>query len=111
MTPNKYQELAKRTAPDYGSYKENSSYYYIGLNGEAGEVGEILKRHLYRGEPLDFEHLKDELGDVLWYLTMLIDQYGFKLEDIMEENINKLANRYKDRSQLPLPTLAGMEGA
>ena len=39
------------------------------------------------------ENLIDELGDVLWYVTVLTDNAGLNLDDIMLRNINKLEKR------------------
>jgi NTP pyrophosphatase (non-canonical NTP hydrolase) len=40
----------------------------MGLAGEAGEVCDLLKKHLLHGKELDRDELNKELGDVLWYL-------------------------------------------
>jgi hypothetical protein len=36
----------------------------MGLNGEAGEAIDILKKHLFQGHELDTAHMAKELGDV-----------------------------------------------
>ena len=41
----------------------------------------------------DREYIKDELSDVLWYVTAIADYNGYSLEDIMLHNINKLERR------------------
>ena len=66
----------------------------MGLNGEAGEVIDIVKKHLFQGHKLDKEHLKEELGDVAWYLAIACSGAGLTLEEVMEENIKKLSKRY-----------------
>ena len=43
--------------------------------------------------PYDRDSLKHELGDVLWYLTMLCTELNLTLEEVAEANINKLADR------------------
>lgn len=37
--------------------------------------------------------LKGELGDVLWYLSVLASDLDLSLQDIAESNINKLQER------------------
>lgn len=66
----------------------------VGLAGETGEVCEPIKKHRFHGKPLDKQHMKKEIGDVLWYATVLAWHYGFKLSEIMRENREKLAERY-----------------
>jgi len=68
----------------------------MGLNGEAGECIDLLKKHLFQGHPLDFTELAEELGDVAWYLAISADALGYKLSDIFNMNIKKLEKRYPD---------------
>lgn len=63
-----------------------------GLAGEAGEVVELLKKHVRDGR-LDVEDLALELGDVLYYLTRIGQEFGLTLGDIQERNMLKLIAR------------------
>lgn len=70
------------------------------LNGEAGEVAELVFKALRDGGEnvalIDEERkqlLFKELGDVLWYIARISDLLGFKLEEVMEANIDKLMDR------------------
>lgn len=65
----------------------------IGLAGEVGEVCNILKKRLYYTQyNMDIMNLKDELGDCLYYLTNLITDCGWSLDEIMEVNSEKVKN-------------------
>ena len=44
----------------------------------------------------DILHLQKELGDVLWYVALMCESFGWKLEDIMKINIEKLKERYPE---------------
>ena len=68
----------------------------MGLNGEAGECIDILKKYLFQGHELDKEHLAEELGDVAWYLAVTADALGYSLQEIFKMNIEKLRKRYPD---------------
>ena len=93
LTPNKYQELAMRTAnPEC----RNLSNAGLGLAGEAGECVDIIKKHLYHGHPLDKEKLKKELGDVAWYIALICEVTDMSFEEVMRTNIDKLMARYPD---------------
>lgn len=93
---NQYQSEAKRTASRSKLKKDHLMNYTLGLSGEAGEVADIVKKHLFHGHPLDEKALKDELGDVLWYLANLASSAGINLQDIADHNIQKLYARYPD---------------
>lgn len=99
MTPNEYQQAALRTAPPVN--KETGKLPRLinglmGLNGEAGEAIDILKKHLFHGHALDKDHLAKELGDIAWYLAVSADALGYKLEDILQMNVDKLMARYPE---------------
>lgn len=96
MQFNDYQAKAFTTAhyPVIGA-----SYVYpaLGLAGEAGEVVEKVKKIFrnYNGVITDEyrDLIKKELGDVLWYIAVLSQEFDFKLEDVAQLNLEKLASR------------------
>lgn len=99
MTANKYQLLALRTEPEYTKSLGPTvrlEQGLMGLNGEAGEAIDILKKFLFQNHELDKEHLAKELGDVAWYLALSADALGYDLETILKMNIEKLKARYPD---------------
>lgn len=68
----------------------------LGLAGEAGETLDMIKKWIFHEKELDVEHLKKELGDVMWYIAMMCYSFGFDLDEIMQINIDKLKARYPD---------------
>lgn len=96
MTPNEYQKLAARTIPvdqnDAGSMLAHAVY---GLTSEAGEVSGILQK-VYQGRDIDHEHLKRELGDCCWMIAEACTALGFKFEDVLKTNIEKLEARFPE---------------
>jgi NTP pyrophosphatase (non-canonical NTP hydrolase) len=94
MTLDDYQQKAVSTAIDEGS---ELMQRVLGLVGESGEIADKVKKW-YRdqgGDPtkLDKASIAAELGDTLWYLATLADFLGYKLSDIAEQNVQKLASR------------------
>ena len=78
-------------------------YPTLGLANEAGEVaGKIKKIFRDHGGQIteqDREALKQELGDVLWYLTQICTELDLTLEQVAEANIEKLFSRL-ERNQI-----------
>jgi NTP pyrophosphatase (non-canonical NTP hydrolase) len=76
----------------------NLEYPTLGLTGEAGEVANIVKKiQRDHGGVLNDDirtKLKDELGDVLWYISACADELGITLTQIAEHNVDKLAKRH-----------------
>jgi NTP pyrophosphatase (non-canonical NTP hydrolase) len=96
MDFNEYQELANRTAASYDQSDLQLTVFTLGLIGEAGEVAEHVKKVVGHGHQLDINHMKKELGDVLWYLAVTAKFLGIDLQDIAEANIAKLKARYPE---------------
>ena len=93
MNLNEYQALAQRTSGTL-SYEDRLLNGVMGLNGEAGECIDVVKKHLFQGHALDTEKLKDELGDVLWYIAQTAAGLGIDMEEIAQHNVAKLRARY-----------------
>lgn len=96
MTINEYQKEALRTESGMNKEYPRLLNGLMGLNGEAGEAIDILKKHLFHGHKLDEEHLVKELGDVAWYLAISANALGYDFETILQINIDKLKARYPD---------------
>jgi NTP pyrophosphatase (non-canonical NTP hydrolase) len=66
----------------------------MGIAGEAGEVSDLLKKHVFHGHSVEREDVKKELGDVLWYVSQIATEFNISLEIVAEANIEKLKKRY-----------------
>ena len=92
-----YQQVAKTTA----IYPREQAIIYptLGLTGEAGEVANKVKKIIRDGTSKNNENLVQEIsaeiGDCLWYISVLADDIGVKLSDIANSNLEKLENRKK----------------
>lgn len=65
-----------------------------GMSGESGEVADLLKKWIFHEKEPNAEHLKKEIGDVLWYVALACHSMGWQMEDVMLTNYNKLNERY-----------------
>jgi len=91
-----YQNKTESTA----IYPEDQALEYLalGLNGEAGEVAEKIKKHIRDGKEVDEDFAK-ELGDVMWYLARLIDELDSDMSKVARSNLSKLKDR-QERDKL-----------
>lgn len=119
MTGNEYQEMAMRTNDGKSTERlldkvdmiaffkqakggrDVEKYDFggilnacLGLSGEVGEFNDMIKKWIFHEKGLDKDHLKKELGDVMWYVAMICHSMGFDLDDVMQTNIDKLRARY-----------------
>lgn len=101
MTNTEYIKNALRTNTglkvNITAANEDLLHGVLGLTTETGELVDIVKRHLFYGEPLNMSHLKEEIGDKFWYLAVLCEWAGFTFEECMEVNIDKLHVRYPEK--------------
>lgn len=97
-----YQRAARETAIySYNANHLKVLYPALGLGGEADEVLNKVKK-IYRDEAGVVSEarradLKDELGDVLWYIASLAWDLDIPLEEIAEGNLKKLRDRAEKR--------------
>lgn len=102
MNFSDYQQLARSVAL-YPRVESNLYYPALGLGGEAGEVlnkiKKVMRDHADIVSDEMREDLKNELGDVLWYVAALASELGLNLDDIAQANVNKLLSR-KERGVL-----------
>lgn len=93
MKMNEYQKLAARTINKELCPCEKEEHALHGMVGEIGEIHSLYQKK-YQGHPIEREHLKKELGDLLWFIAEYCTAVGWDLEDIATLNIEKLKARY-----------------
>lgn len=113
MELNEYQEKAMATCMPSC---DNFSYMMLNLVGEVGELASKVAKDIRKGDvcigrytvqndlvpmiPFDAwmdrdDELRKEAGDILWQLAGLCHSMGWSLEDIAQQNLDKLASRAK----------------
>lgn len=98
MTLDEYQQEAmKSTLP---LIDNNITYLALALCGECGEAADKIKKVIRNKDgrfyQSDMYAIALELGDVLWYLSVLAKALGFTLTAIAEMNIDKIDSRIKN---------------
>ena len=106
MDTKKYKELVLKTeSKDFDSIssrlKDKRALRLLhgscGIATEAGELLDALKKHIFYGKELDTVNIVEEIGDLMWYSAIILDELGVEFEDVMEKNINKLKSRYGEK--------------
>lgn len=93
MTPEEYTAFVQKGCAAQSRY-DQLLLGSLGLSGETGEVCDSIKKAMYHNHDLDVPHLIEELGDVLWYLTLIAASQHYTLTEIIERNVEKLQERY-----------------
>jgi NTP pyrophosphatase (non-canonical NTP hydrolase) len=97
MNISEYQKWADENWHSKGQLRQfmDQRDYFImtaGLGGETGEVLEVLKKDVRDGK-FDKENLTKELGDVLYYLTMIASYHSISMQEVIDKNVKKLEDR------------------
>ena len=102
MELNDYQRLANQTdqQPETENLEADLRSIIVPLLGMASEVGELLGEHkkwLRDGDSYKLfpDRVKEELGDLLWYLSNVATKHGLTLEDIANYNLGKTQRRWQ----------------
>lgn len=98
---DEYQELALRTASKESLVDQSTmlNAAALGLNGEAGEIADHVKKLMFHGHPLDDatrDKIAKEIGDILWYCAMGARAIDMGLGEIAAMNVEKLRKRYPE---------------
>jgi NTP pyrophosphatase (non-canonical NTP hydrolase) len=102
LSLNEYQDLALDTMFVGAEWQDDVNHFAFGLAAEVGEISTLLQK-FYRGDskynnfgeytPYVTESMRKELGDVLWHVAALAETFGWSLEEIATENVEKLQKR------------------
>ena len=71
----------------------------IGICSEGGELLDIVKKLIFQGKQPSAElrvKLKNELGDVMWYVQQILIGMDWTLNEVLAENTRKLSGRYPE---------------
>lgn len=93
MNLKQYQKLCKNTAQVFKNREKEILTIGLGIAGEAGDVASCIKK-TYAHQNDQIAGVKENLGDTLWYAAMICNFFGWELEDVLRENIEKLNERY-----------------
>lgn len=100
MEPNEadtrmeYSEFVRSRTKPMGSLTLNALHMAVGISGEAGELLDTIKKVWVYNKQADEQNIKEELGDLMFYIQGMANIFGWTLEKIIAENQDKLTKRY-----------------
>jgi NTP pyrophosphatase (non-canonical NTP hydrolase) len=97
MDIKKYMEEASRTDAPLKSLWRHDIHMTLGMVTEAGELADIFKKNLAYDKDIDWVNVREEIGDLMWYISNFCKAHNYNLEDILETNIAKLKVRYPEK--------------
>jgi NTP pyrophosphatase (non-canonical NTP hydrolase) len=92
-----HDELGYKLVSDRCANIPEILHYVLGVGSEAGELQDAIKKYIAYGRDIDKVNIKEEIGDLFWYIAGLCRVFDLSIEDIMQTNINKLKVRYGEK--------------
>jgi NTP pyrophosphatase (non-canonical NTP hydrolase) len=105
MEFRQYQQAALKTLQPAPPEVDQALIPLLGLAGEAGSVLSAYKKGL-RDAParrLTKAEIREELGDLLWYLAAVASHWELDLEDVAAANLSKIADRWRPTPAAMIP--------
>lgn len=93
MPLKKYQEFCKSTAKKFDTDKEEIFCWACGLTGEAGDVASCIKK-TFAHDNDQKAGIRENVGDMMWYAAMICNFFGWDMNEVLQENLDKLKKRY-----------------
>jgi NTP pyrophosphatase (non-canonical NTP hydrolase) len=102
MQLNEYQRAARRTDQRPEGDLTSVAIALLGLAGEAGSVAEEYKKYLRDGSAHKTSkvRLREELGDVLWYVAALATRFDLDLDDVAVANLSKVTDLWRPSGEI-----------
>jgi NTP pyrophosphatase (non-canonical NTP hydrolase) len=97
MDIKEYCSLTGNTRSDLENEQMDNFHMLMGMMTEVGELVDVFKKNMAYGKEIDWVNVREELGDLMWYVSEFCNINGFYLEDILENNIEKLRTRYPEK--------------
>jgi NTP pyrophosphatase (non-canonical NTP hydrolase) len=94
MNFDDYQQAALRTLNPSLDPRDRLLDASAGLSEEAAEVLGLVRKKTFQGREVERDRLVEELGDVLWCLSMTAHSLGISLSEVAQRNQEKLAQRH-----------------
>jgi len=95
MNLKEYQEFCKKTAKKFENPEKEILTWGLGIAGEAGDVAGCIKK-TFAHDNDQKTGIRENIGDTLWYSAMICNFFGWNLQEVLEENINKLKKRFPE---------------
>ncbi len=77
----------------------------LGIAGELGTLATAYKKYLRDGPSYGpyQENIREELGDLLWYVAVLANKFDLTLSEIAESNLEKTGLRWATQNTITHP--------
>lgn len=97
MSKEFISKAIRTESPNFYPQNERILHAAIGCVTESAEIIDAIKKSMFYGKELDVTNIKEECGDLLWYLAIMFDELGTDFETEMDRVIRKLEHRFPEK--------------
>ena len=97
MDIKEYAKEASRTDAPLSSVQKHDWHMVFGMLTEIGELADIFKKNLAYNKDIDWANVREEIGDLMWYISNFCTAHEYDLGKILDVNIEKLSARYPEK--------------
>lgn len=98
MTSKEYiRSVLRSESPNFNNVNRRVLHGVLGCVTESGELVDTVKKSLFYGRSLNEENIKEEIGDIFWYIAVICNEMNWSFEEVWEANIRKLRARYPEQ--------------
>lgn len=97
MDINEYVKWTENTCASLETNKDDIVHMLFGMTTEVGELIDIFKKALAYGKVIDWIHVDEELGDLMFYIASFCRINNINLSNIINKNVAKLEERYPEK--------------
>ncbi len=94
MNLTDYQKICSSTAKKFDNKELEIYTWGLGIAGEAGDVASCIKKTFAHENSTVKAGIRENLGDTLWYMAMICNYFDWNMQEVMQDNIDKLKKRY-----------------
>jgi NTP pyrophosphatase (non-canonical NTP hydrolase) len=94
MKLNDYCEWTGNTFAKLDTPLLDNLHMTSGMTTELGELVDVFKKYMVYGKEIDWINVREEIGDMMWYIASFCKINDLDLEEIIENNVKKLESRY-----------------
>jgi NTP pyrophosphatase (non-canonical NTP hydrolase) len=88
-----YQDLCRRSAKRFETPEKEILTWGLGITGEAGDVASCIKK-TFAHDNDQRAGIRENIGDAMWYAAMICNFFDWDMQDVLDENIEKLRKRF-----------------
>ena len=97
MNLKEYCDWTENTCAKLENKNLDNFHMIMGMATEVGELVDVFKKYMAYGKDIDWVNVKEEIGDLMFYIASFCRINNLSLDEIIYTNVAKLETRYPEK--------------